>query len=683
MKNFYKLSSFPARKKNVFTRVILGVALFLGIHNTADAQVSTYSFTQSAGSFSAIGGTNLDIATGNTSSTNLNSAVYAVTLPFNFVFNGVSYGSMNVSTNGFVTFGATAPSTTTTSPISSTLDYEGAISAFGRDISSMYDISGTTGSISWETVGTAPNREVVVQWKNFRPNNSTSTTTAYAFAFQIRLHETSNVINTVYDTGGYIAGNTSISGTVQIGLRGNSNADFNNRLNATSLEFISSNPGTAGSSTQSFNTLNATPGMPSAGLTYTWTPPTCWVPQSLTAASTTPNSANITWQAPSTAPSSYDIYYSTSSTPPTSSTSPSMPNFAGTTATLSPLTAATTYYVWVRSNCGSGNFSAWSLLPVQFTTQCQPPVVSSTTPATVCPGSSATLSAVTLDPAAILTWYDASTGGNVVGSGSSFTTPALATTAQYYVSASNGASMFVGPANPNSMAAPATTGAINTYYIQFEVTNQPVTLVSTDVFPESAGQSTTLEILQGPTTFSVINTIPFTSTIASDGTIPQTIPINMTLTPGTYRMRISGGDYYRNYQSNAVFPYSIPNFSITTGSNVASDSYYFMYNLKVNSGCESPRTMVTATVDVNCLSTSEVQSKDLMKVYPNPFTEVINIDRPEMVRSIQVTDVSGKLIKNNIKAESVLRLNDLSQGLYILILDMKDGTKQSIKVIKK
>ncbi|WP_027378866.1 Ig-like domain-containing protein [Chryseobacterium daeguense] len=648
-----------------------------------NAQVSTYTFSQSTGTFSSISGTTLDTATGNTSTTNLNSNVYPVTLPFNFVFNGVSYGSMNVSTNGYVTFGATAPATTTTAPISSTVAFEGAISAFGRDISSMFDINGTTGSISWETVGTAPNREVVVQWRNFRPNSSTSTTAAYAFTFQIRLHETTNVINTVYDSGNYVVGNTTVSGTVQIGLRGTSNADFNNRLNATSLEFINSTPGTANSSTQNFNTANATPGMPTSGFTYTWTPPTCWVPQSLTVVSTATNSASISWTAPAQVPTSYDIYYSTSSTPPTSATPPSMPNFTGTSATLSPLTAATTYYVWVRSNCGSGNTSEWSLLPTQFTTQCQPPVIAGTAGATVCPGSSATLTASTTDPAAVLTWYDASTGGNVVGTGATFTTPALTTTTPYYVSASNGTSMSVGPVNPNSLTAGALTGAITTYYIQFEVTNQPVTLVSVDVFPEAAGQSTTLEILQGPTTFSVVNTIPFTSTIASDGTTPQTVPINMLLTPGTYRMRMSGGDYYRNYQSNAAFPYSIPNFSITTGSNVASNSYYFMYNLKVNSGCESARTTVTATVDVNCLSTSEVKAKDLMKIYPNPFTDVINIDRPEMVKSIQVTDASGKLIKNNIKPESAVRLDDLTNGMYILVLDMKDGTRQSVKVIKK
>lgn len=683
MKHFYTFLSLQAKGKNLFRRTAAGLALLLGASTLVHAQVSTYSFSQSTGSFTGIGGTILDTATGNTSTTNLNSSVYAVTLPFNFTFNGTSYSSMNVSTNGFVTFGSTAPSTTNTTPISNTAAYEGAIAAFGRDISSMFDINATTGSITWETIGMAPNREVIVQWKNFRPNNSTSTTSAYAFSFQIRLHETSNVINTVYETGSYIVGNTSISGTAQIGLRGTSNADYNNRLNATTLEFINSTAGTANTSSQNFNTVNATPGMPSSGLTYTWTPPTCWVPQAITVTSTTTSTAAITWTAPSSAPSSYDIYYSTSSTPPTSSTSPTIPNVTGTSATLTALAPATTYYVWVRSNCGAGDTSVWSLQSVQFTTACQPPVISSTTPATVCPGSSATLSAMTTDPTAVLTWYDASTGGNVVGAGSTFTTPALSATTPYYVSASNGTSMFVGPQNPNSLTAPATTGAITTYYIQFEVTNQAVTLVSTDVFPASAGQSTTLEILQGPTTFSVINTIPFTSTIASDGTTPQTVPINMLLTPGTYRMRISGGNYYRNYQSNAVFPYSIPNFSITTGSNVASDSYYFMYNLKVNSGCESARTAVTATVDVNCLSTSEVKAKDMMKIYPNPFADVIHIDRPEMVKSIQVTDASGKLIKNNMQPESVIKLNDLPQGLYILILDMKNGTRQSVKAIKK
>lgn len=685
MKQFYTFLSLKTKGKKTLRSITLGLGLLLGLQNVANAQVSTYTFAQSAGTFTPITGTVLGAATANTTTANLNSNVFPVTLPFNFVFNGTSYGSLNVSTNGFVSFGATAPGTTVTSPLSSATNtaYDGAISAFGRDISSFFDVNGITGNISWETLGTAPNREVVIQWRNFRPNSSTSATTVYSFSFQIRLHETSNVIDMVYDAGSYLVGSSNVSGTVQVGLRGSSNADFINRLNSTTLEFINSTQGTANSSSQSFHTNNTTPGMPSAGLTYTWTPPSCWAAQNLALVSSAPDSANISWAAPSIPPAGYDVYYSTSNTSPTSSTQPTNSNLSGTTAVLSPLSPATTYYVWIRSNCGSGNTSIWSATPLTFTSACQPPVISATSGATVCPGSTATLSA-TVDSGVTLTWYDASTGGNAVGTGATFTTPTLSTTTPYYVSASNGTSMFVGPVNPNSLTAGSATTASTTYYIQFEVTNQPITLVSTDVFPNAAGQSSEIEILQGPSTFSVINTVNFTSNIASDGTTAQTVPINMLLTPGTYRMRLSGGSYYRNYQSNAVFPYSIPNFSITTGSNISSDSYYFLYNLKVNTGCESARTMVTATVDAAaCLSTSEVNGKDNIKVYPNPFSDYINISKPELVKSIRISDVSGKLIRNINQPESVLRLQDLSQGMYILQLDMKDGSKQSVKIIKK
>lgn len=91
---------------------------------------------------------------------------------------------------------------------------------------------------------------MVIQWKDFRPNSSTSVTTAYTFAFQVRLKETSNVIQMVYNSGSYLVGSTNVTGTAQIGLRGATVADFNNRLNATTLEFINSTAGTASTSSQ-------------------------------------------------------------------------------------------------------------------------------------------------------------------------------------------------------------------------------------------------------------------------------------------------------------------------------------------------------------------------------------------------------------------------------------------------
>ena len=164
MKHFYKLFSFSKSLSNSLKNVGVSLAFLVAGYSTVNAQVSAYTFAQSTGTFTPISATVLGTATGNTSATNLNSEVYPVTLPFGFIFNDVSYTSINVSSNGFITFGTTPPLTSTTTPISGTVAYNGAVSAFGRDINSIFDVAGVTGSISWGVVGTAPNREIVIQW---------------------------------------------------------------------------------------------------------------------------------------------------------------------------------------------------------------------------------------------------------------------------------------------------------------------------------------------------------------------------------------------------------------------------------------------------------------------------------------------------------------------------------------
>ncbi len=77
-------------------------------------------------------------------------------------------------------------------------------------------------------------------------------------------------------------------------------------------------------------------------------------PQSLTVSNITQTSADVSWTEPSPAPANgYDYYVSISSTPPTSGTIPtgSTP-FGVTTVNLTGLIADTTYYVWIRSDCG-------------------------------------------------------------------------------------------------------------------------------------------------------------------------------------------------------------------------------------------------------------------------------------------------------------------------------------------
>jgi hypothetical protein len=244
----------------------------------------------------------------------------------------------------------------------------------------------------------------------------------------------------------------------------------------------------------------------------------------------------------------------------------------------------------------------------------------------------------------------------------------------------------VGVANPGVLTNSGTTTAGTTFYMEATVINTPISVQSVDVFPSAVGNASFIRVYLG-TASTPAYEIPFTSTVASGGVTPQTIPLNIILNPGVYRFKIEGaGSYYRNYVSpggvGQAFPYGQGNFTLTGGSNVTT-GYYLFYNFVVGSNCESARQQVTASIDAACLSTSETDGKNKLKVYPNPFSDIINISEIEKVKNVKVSDISGKILRNISKPTSEIRLGELPNGMYILILELNDGSKQTIKIIKK
>ena len=91
-------------------------------------------------------------------------------------------------------------------------------------------------------------------------------------------------------------------------------------------------------------------------------PPTCLAPTIAATTNVTTSSADINWNLSSSNPSQgYDYYYSNTNTAPTVNTTPtgSVGNTT-TTVNLSNLNGSTTYYFWVRANCGGNDYSAWA-----------------------------------------------------------------------------------------------------------------------------------------------------------------------------------------------------------------------------------------------------------------------------------------------------------------------------------
>lgn len=92
---------------------------------------------------------------------------------------------------------------------------------------------------------------------------------------------------------------------------------------------------------------------------------------------------------------------------------------------------------------------------------------------------------------------------------------------------------------------------------------------------------------------------------------------------------------------------------------------------------------VTVTLEPLNLATNEVKAEKQLVVYPNPFTDVLNIEKSDNLKRAVVTDLSGITVKTFENPSSGLQLESLRTGVYILTLTMKDGTLKSTKIIKK
>ncbi|MBA5792856.1 MULTISPECIES: fibronectin type III domain-containing protein, partial [unclassified Flavobacterium] len=331
-------------------------------------QIAQYSFLQSQSTYQELSSnkTVLATATANTIVGSFDTANWNVNLPFNFVFGTSTVNSCNINSNGYLVFGATTSSGNT--PISASTAYSGAVAVWARDINGAFDASFES-SVSWEVLGAAPNRIFVVQYKNVRPVYSTSTTSINLMNFQIRLKETSNVIELVYGPNSAFVGTTASTSTIQIGLRGATNVDFNNRTNATSVNFNASTAGTTNSSTQAFNTVaTSTQKMPSNGLTYTFTPPSCLFVGTVNVTNINAPTATVNLTTPSSVP--IDVYI-TSGAEPNGNTVPTVTIPAGqTSVVINNLNVSSLYFVYIKYSCSAtGPFFDWKKY-TDFITPC-------------------------------------------------------------------------------------------------------------------------------------------------------------------------------------------------------------------------------------------------------------------------------------------------------------------------
>lgn len=594
----------------------LTMALFL-CANTNFAQVSNYTFSQSIGSYGgATTGTLIGLPF-------QDDDVNVASLPFSFVYNGTTYTTVNVCSNGYISFSAL--SGTEWTPVSDGSTQE-LISVFGNDLGAgavfmgdvtagsntitncsftsgfaigdvlidvnsdfganpvitgisgnniIVNINATTtdlgnfqivnGDLIQSVTGTAPNRICTFEFRHF-----CRLTFEELLDFKINLYETSNKIEFVYGNM-FATSDPSPSIFIEVGLKGLSNSDFNTREVAEPNAWSTSNASSSISDICEFsNTIG-----PVVGQTYAWTPANCNTP------------TLIVTQSPTlTCPAAAVTLSASGATSYTWANGPTTAQY-----NVNPLVTTTYTLIGANAECTATVTITHSIIPSPSIT------VSGNSP--ICAGVSATLIAT---GATSYTWTNGPSSSQYV------VTPNVTTT--YTINGSNGGAC--------SGVAVVTQSVIQ--YPVLGITQNSTTICQGQTAVITASGATTYAWGGGQTTAQI------------------------SVTP------------------SATTVYTL------TGSNAA---------------CSSTAS-VTQNVSL-CLGVKENTLADNVSVFPNPFRNELNVSNSGSTEmTVTIADALGKTIyKTSIHTNSdeIIQTEFLNNGLYFL--NLNDGTTTVTKKMVK
>ncbi len=233
-------------------KITLLFTFLIAFGYSAYAQVSAYGFSQNAGTYTD----NSAAATAVTGALADSFMSAALPIGFTFTYDNNPYTQFKMSSNGVISFNMTGTSNLTGNDLS-------AANATSRPIIAPLwdDLDGraTGGSVAnYELTGVSPNQVLTIEWRNWEWNWGS---TASVISFQIKLYETTNVIEFVYRQE---AGAVS-SGSATIGIGSATGTGAGSYLNLTSI----ATP--AVSSASSVTNINT---KPATGQVYRFTPPT-------------------------------------------------------------------------------------------------------------------------------------------------------------------------------------------------------------------------------------------------------------------------------------------------------------------------------------------------------------------------------------------------------------------------
>lgn len=277
-------------------------------------------------------------------------------------------------------------------------------------------------------------------------------------------------------------------------------------------------------------------------------------------------------------------------------------------------------------------------------------------------------------------WYDVATGGAVLGTNGSFTTPSITSTRTYYVSIEDTfcesarvpvdatISLLAKPGINSS--EPVVSGGVNICDGEGCTLTAPVGFVT---YAWSNGETGQQIIVDQTGVYSVV--VEDAGGCVSPSSDPVTVTVNpfpaATITVNGAELSASPGDRYQWYQNGDAVA------SGTSQTFAFSLLEYGIYAVDVtDNGC------TTTSDDFVYLITSGEQNTDGLKIYPNPFTTQLTIESTARETAIKLFDMLGRMVKEQHGTSAApVRMEGISKGPYILVVE-SGGKRIYFKVVK-
>ncbi|MBX7094110.1 MAG: FG-GAP-like repeat-containing protein [Flavobacteriales bacterium] len=279
-----------------------------------------------------------------------------------------------------------------------------------------------------------------------------------------------------------------------------------------------------------------------------------------------------------------------------------------------------------------------------------------------------------------ISWYDAASGGNLVGTGNNWTTPFINTTTTYY--AEDVATFTGGTATggkPYVTGANVYSGNTTNAKMYFDVT-EACTLNTVKVYTDIAGTRLIQLYSSGGT---LLNSASVNIPVDSSD-----ITLNFALTPGTgyylttdaiTNQAIPGwgnpGPRLKRNSGDVAYPYAVGSSISITGNNQGTTLYYYFYDWHItlpDFDCPGPRS--SATVTVGAVGIGEL-SENGFNVYPNPAKDMLYISSSNGNYSVEMYDVTGRVVytKTTTSGNSQIDVNEMVPGVYFIRLENASG----------